>query len=398
MHLSDRVKRMEESKTILMARLTRELKAQGKDVITLSLGDLDFDMPDYIKQAAHQAIDQNYSHYPPVEGYGDLLEVISKKFYEQTGFSYGKEHLLVSNGAKHILANIILSLINPGDEVILPIPYWVTYNELINLAGGKQVYIKTSLENQFKVLPEQLESAITDKTKLIILNNPNNPTGTVYNYEELEQLAEVISKHKSVMIISDEVYDCLVFDGQFVSMGVFEQIRDQLILVNGVSKTYAMTGWRVGFMATTCTELVKGCKKLQGQMTSGVNAVAQRAALAALGSGKEIIDKRRKILCRRRELLTAHLRQLPNVRFMLTKGSFYSFPDFSAYIGKKTHGFEINSTSDLALYLLQEAQVALVAGEAFGAPGYMRISFATKLNIIEEAMNRINRALSKLMD
>ncbi len=393
--LSKRISRMAESKTILMARLTRELRAQGKDVISLSLGDMDFDTPEYIKQAAKQAIDQNYSHYPPVEGYPDLLDAIIDKFHAQTGYRYQRKNILVSNGAKHTLANVILALVNPGDEVILPIPYWVTYNELINLAGGRQVYLHTDLSTDFKITPQQLEKAITDRTKLVILNNPNNPTGAVYTYEELEALAGVISRYPHVMVISDEVYDQLVYDGEFVSLGRFDTIRDQIILVNGVSKTYAMTGWRIGFMAAP-DWLISACKKLQGQMTSGANAVAQRAAMAALRGGQDIIRQRRETLRRRRDVIVQYLAQIPEVKFLKTQGSFYIFPDFSAYIGRKYKDYNITSTTDLALYLLREANVALVAGEAFGYEQAMRLSFAIDEEIIRTAMERIISALEKL--
>ncbi len=396
MKLSDRILRMEESKTILMARLTRELRSQGKDVITLSLGDLDFNTPDYIKQAAHQAIDDNFSHYPPVEGYPDLLDAIIEKFYRQTGYRYHHKNILVSNGAKHTLANVIMALINPGDEVILPVPYWVTYNELINLAGGRQVYLYTGLEQEFKVTPGQLEEAITERTRLVLLNNPGNPTGAVYTREELEAIAQVLARHKHVMVISDEVYDQLVYEGEFVSMGVFPQIRDQLILVNGVSKTYAMTGWRVGFMAAP-EWLTSACKKLQGQMTSGVNAIAQKATAAALWDGEEIINERRELLRRRRDVIVLHLQDIPEVKFMPTRGSFYIFPDFSAYIGRRAGDRVIGTTTDLALYLLDRAHVALVAGEAFGAPGFMRLSFAIDEAIIDEAMQRIKQALWEVL-
>ncbi len=395
MKLADRIERMEESKTILMARLTRELRAQGKDVITLSLGDLDFNTPDYIKQAAHKAIDDNYSHYPPVEGYTDLLDAIIEKFYHQTGFRYNHKNILVSNGAKHTLANVILALINPGDEVILPVPYWVTYNELINLAGGEQVYLRTGLEQDFKITAQQLEQAITERTKLIMLNNPGNPTGAVYSREELEQIAQVIARHKNVMVISDEVYDELVFDGEFVSLGVFPDIRDQLILVNGVSKTYAMTGWRVGFMAAP-EWLTAACKKLQGQMTSGVNAIAQKAAAAALAGGEEIIKQRREMLRRRRDVIVQLLHKIEGVKFMPTRGSFYIFPDFSSYLGRSNGDKIIETTTDLALYLLETANVALVAGEAFGAQGFMRLSFAVDEDIIVKAMARVREALERL--
>ncbi len=393
--LSERVQRMAESKTILMARLTRELRAQGKDVISLSLGDLDFDTPEYIKQAAKQAIDQNYSHYPPVEGYPDLLDAIIDKFYSQTGYRYQRKNILVSNGAKHILANVILALVNPGDEVILPIPYWVTYNELINLAGGRQVYLHTDLSTDFKITPQQLEKAITDRTKLVILNNPNNPTGAVYTYEELEALAGVLSRYPHVMVISDEVYDQLVYDGEFVSLGRFDNIRDQIILVNGVSKTYAMTGWRIGFMAGP-DWLISACKKLQGQMTSGANAMAQRAALAALRGGQDIIRQRRELLRHRRDVIVQYLAQIPEVKFLKTQGSFYIFPDFSAYTGRRYKDHDIASTTDLTLYLLREANVALVAGEAFGYPPAMRLSFAIDEEIIARAMKRIITALARL--
>ncbi len=395
MQLADRINRMEESKTILMARKTRELRAQGIDVLTLSLGDIDFNTPDYIKDAAKQAIDDNFSHYPPVEGYPDLLEAISDKFYKQTGHRYTNQEIIVSNGAKHTLANIILSTVNPGDEVILPVPYWVTYNELVNLAGGKQVYLMTTPENQWKILPEQLEQAITDRTKLVIFNNPNNPTGTLYNFYELEQIARVMARHPDVLFISDEVYDMLVYEDEFISMGVFDKIREQLVLVNAVSKTYAMTGWRVGFMAGP-QWLVSACKKLQGQMTSGVNAIAQKAAAAALSGGEDIIKERREIMRSRRDVLFEYLEKIPGIKYVKTHGSFYAFPDFQQYLGAKFEGRTIATSADLSIYLLEQARVAVVAGESFGYQGGLRFSFATDKKIIREAMSRIIDALKKL--
>jgi len=393
--LSDRVQRMEESKTIAMARMTRQLRAQGKDVITLSLGDIDFNTPDYVKQAAKQAIDDNFSHYPPVEGYPDLLDAIINKFYSQTGHQYRPEEILVSNGAKHTLANIILATVNPGDEVILPVPYWVTYNELINLAGGKQVYLQTSLETGWKITAGQLEKAITPKTKLVILNNPNNPTGALYTYDELNKIAQVIARHPHVLLVADEVYDQLVYDGQFVSMGVFDSIRRQLVLVNAVSKTYAMTGWRVGFMAAP-KWLIAATKKLQGQMTSGVNAIAQKAAAAALRGGQDIIAQRREIMRRRRDTMVSFFEKIPDISFIPAQGSFYMFPVFDAYLGTEFEGEPVTTTQDLSMYLLREANVAVVAGEAFGYPGSLRFSFATDEQIIATAMERIIKALEKL--
>ncbi len=395
MLLSDRIQRMEESKTIMMARLTRQLRSQGKDVITLSLGDIDFNTPDYIKEAAKQAIDQNYSHYPPVEGYPDLIDAIINKFYSQTDYLYRPDQILVSNGAKHTLANIILATVNPGDEVILPTPYWVTYNELVNLAGGKQVYIRASIESNWKITAEQLEEAITPKTKLIILNNPNNPTGAVYSYQELAEIARVVARHPDVLLISDEVYDSLTYEQAFISMGVFNSIRRQLVLVNAVSKTYAMTGWRVGFMAGP-KWLIAACKKLQGQMTSGVNAIAQKAAAAALRGGSQIIAERNEIMRRRRDVMFEYFEQIPKLKYVKTRGSFYAFPLFDEYLGTQYQDQIIESTTDLSMYLLQEANVAVVAGEAFGYPGAMRFSFAVDQEIIRKAMERIIDALKKL--
>ncbi len=393
--LADRVQRMEESKTIAMARMTRQMRSQGIDVITLSLGDLDFNTPGYVKQAAKQAIDDNFSHYPPVEGYPDLLDAIINKFYSQTGYQYRPEEILVSNGAKHTLANIILATVNPGDEVILPVPYWVTYNELVNLAGGKQVYLQSSLENGWKITAGQLEQAITPKTKLIILNNPNNPTGALYTYKELSEIAQVVARNPHVLLVADEVYDQLVYDGEFISMGVFDSIRRQLVLVNAVSKTYAMTGWRVGFMAAP-KWLVSACKKLQGQMTSGVNAIAQKAAAAALRGGQEIIASRLEIMRERRDVMLQYFEQLPQVRIMPAQGSFYMFPVFDQYLGTTFEGEPVETTQDLSMYLLREAHVAVVAGEAFGFPGALRFSFAVDKDVIATAMERIITALAKL--
>ena len=394
-HLSDRIKSLSVSQTLAMAQKSRELKAKGIDVISLSLGEPDFNTPDYIKEAAKKAIDDNYSKYPPVPGYNDLREVISKKFREENGLTYAPEQIVVSAGGKHSLINVILSLVNPGEEVILLAPYWVSYYDQVLLAGGKPVVIETTLDNEFKVLPEQLEVVITRKTRLIIFNSPSNPTGMAYTREEMEEIARVVSRHEGLYIISDEIYEHILFKGDHVSMASFDFIYDRVITVNGVSKGYAMTGWRIGYIGAPLW-LAKAVDKLQGQFTSGVCSIAQRAALAAIKSDDGSRKKMRDAFLRRRDIVCRMLKEIKGMKVKVPQGAFYVMPDISYYLGRTDGETKIKNSDDLALYLLDKAQVAVVGGDTFGAPDCIRISYATSDEQLVEAMKRIKEALEKL--
>jgi aspartate aminotransferase len=378
-----------------MAQKSRELKAKGIDVISLSLGEPDFNTPDYIKEAAKKAIDDNYSKYPPVPGYNDLREAISKKFKEENGINYTPDQIVVSAGGKHSLINVILSIVNPGEEVILLAPYWVSYYDQILLAGGKPVVIETTLENDFKVLPEQLEVVITRKTRLIIFNSPSNPTGMAYSREEMEEIARVVHKHEGLFIISDEIYEHILFKGAHVSMASFDFIYDRVITVNGVSKGYAMTGWRIGYIGAPLW-LAKAVDKLQGQFTSGVCSIAQRAALAAIKEDDGSRKKMRDAFLRRRDIVCKLLKDIKGMKVKVPQGAFYVMPDISYYLGKTDGEMKICNSDDLALFLLDKAQVAVVGGDAFGAPNCIRLSYATSEDQLIEAIKRIKGALEKL--
>jgi aspartate aminotransferase len=384
-YLSDRIKSLSVSQTLAMAQKSRELKEKGLDIISLSLGEPDFNTPDYIKEAAKKAIDDNYSKYPPVQGYNDLREAISKKFKEENGINYTPEQIIVSTGGKHSIINVILSIVNPGEEVIILAPYWVSYYDQIKLAGGKPVVVETLLENDFKVMPEQLEVVITRKTRLIIFNSPSNPTGMVYTREEMEQIANVVRKNEGLFIISDEIYEHILFKGEHVSMASFDFIYDRVITVNGVSKGYAMTGWRIGYIGAPVW-IAKAVNKLQGQFTSGACSIAQRAALAAI----QIKDNSR------RDLICKLLKDVKGLKFRVPQGAFYIMVDISHYLGKTDGVTRIHTSDDLALYLLDKAQVAIVGGDAFGAPDYIRISYATSDDLLVEAVKRIKAALEIL--
>ena len=394
-YLSDRVKAMAASATLAMAQKSRELKAKGLDIISLSLGEPDFNTPDYIKEAAKKAIDENYTKYPPVSGYNDLRDAVSKKFKEENGINYSPDQIIISAGGKHSLINVILSIINPGEEVIILAPYWVSYYDQIILAGGKPVVVEAALENDFKVRPEQIEVAITGKTRLIIFNSPSNPTGMVYTREEMEAIARVVQKHEGVFIMSDEVYEHILFQGEHVSMASFDFIYDRVITVNAVSKAYAMTGWRIGYIGAPAW-IVKACDKLQGQFTSGVCSIAQRAAMAAL-NGK---DGSRQMMCdaflRRRDLICDLLKDIKGLKVRVPQGAFYVLPDISYYLGRSDGETTIHTSDDLALWLLDKAQVAVVGGDSFGAPGCIRISYANSDELLVEACKRIKAALENL--
>jgi aspartate aminotransferase len=394
-YLSDRIKSLSVSQTLAMAQKSRELKDKGLDIISLSLGEPDFNTPDYIKDAAKKAIDENYTKYPPVPGYNDLREAISRKFKEENGINYSSDQIIVSAGGKHSLINVILSIVNPGDEVIILAPYWVSYYDQIILAGGKPVVVNSLLENDFKIKPDQLESAITEKTRLIIFNSPSNPTGMVYTGEEMEQIARIVEKHEGLFIISDEIYEHIIFEGKHVSMASFDFIFDRVITVNGVSKAFAMTGWRIGYMGAPLW-LAKACNKLQGQFTSGVCSIAQRAALAAIEGKSNSHQEMKEAFLRRRDLICGLLKEVRGLKIKVPQGAFYVMPDISFYLGKSHGDLRINNSDDLALYLLDKAQVAVVGGDAFGAPDCIRISYANSDDLLVEAVKRIKVALGLL--
>ena len=394
-YLSDRIKSLAVSQTLAMAQKSRELKAKGIDIISLSLGEPDFNTPDYIKEAAKIAIDDNYSKYPPVPGYDDLRKAISKKFSDENGINYSPEQIIVSAGGKHSLINVILSMINPGDEVIVLAPYWVSYYDQIILAGGVPVVVDGKIENDFKIIPEQLEAAITIKTRLIIFNSPSNPTGMVYSRDEMGKIARIIEKHEGLFIISDEIYEHIIFSGEHVSMASFDFIYDRVITVNGVSKGYAMTGWRIGYIGAPLW-IAKACNKLQGQFTSGVCSIAQRAALAAIQGTGESQKIMRQAFLRRRDLICSLLKEVKGLKIRIPQGAFYVMPDVTYYLGKSDGELRIVNSDDLALYLLDKAQVAVVGGDAFGAPNCIRISYATSDELLIEAVKRISVALEKL--
>lgn len=394
-YLSDRIKSLSVSQTLAMAQKSMELKAKGIDIISLSLGEPDFNTPDYIKEAAKKAIDDNYSKYPPVPGYDDLRKAISKKFKDENGLNYSHEQIIVSAGGKHSLINVILSIVNPGDEVIILAPFWVSYYDQVILAGGKPVVVTANLENDFKIKPEKLEAAITRKTRLVIFNSPSNPTGMVYNHSEMEKIARIVEKHEGLFIISDEIYEHIIFTGEHVSMASFDFIYDRVITVNGVSKAYAMTGWRIGYIGAPLW-IAKACNKLQSQFTSGVCSIAQRAALAAIQGTGESRKIMKDAFLRRRNLICGLLKEVKGLKVIIPQGAFYVMPDISFYLGKSDGETKISNSDDLALYLLDKAQVATVGGDAFGAPDCLRISYATSDELLVEAVKRIKAALEKL--
>lgn len=396
--LSDRINLLSESETLAMTRKSRELRAKGYDVINLSIGEPDFNTPEFIKDAAREAIDQNKTHYPPVSGYPELREAIAEKFKRDNGLDYTAEQIVVSGGAKHSIANAMLCLVNKGDEVIVPAPYWVSYKEIIKLAEGVPVVIEALIENDFKFTPEQLEAAISPKSKVLIYSSPCNPTGSVYSKEELKGIAAVIAAHPDIYVISDEIYELIRFEGKHESIAQFQAIKDRVITINGVSKGFAMTGWRVGFLAAS-PEIAKACDKLQGQVTSATSSISQYASLAAVKCDPAKNEEIRKMVDtfrERRDLVHGLLEEIPGFRNNMPLGAFYFFPDVSEYFGRKFGEQPINSSSDLCMYLLNHAHVALVPGDAFGDPNCIRISYATSKKLLITAMARISDALAEL--
>jgi aspartate aminotransferase len=395
-NLSDRINALSESETIAMARRSRELKANGIDVISLSLGEPDFTTPDFIKDAAKRAIDENFSYYTHVSGYVELRQAVANKFKRDNNLEFENDQIVVSTGAKQSIANAVLALINPGDEVIVPAPYWVSYLEIIKLAEGKSVVVPTTIESDFKISPEQLRKHITNKTKLFIFSTPCNPTGSVYSKEELKALADVFAEYPHVYIIADEIYEHISFTGKHESMAQFENIKDRVVTINGLSKGFAMTGWRVGFLAAPLW-IAKACDKMQGQFTSATCSIAQKAAQAAVEMDPSSTYAMRDAFKRRRDLMLDLLKDIPELKANVPQGAFYIFPEAKFYFGKKTtEGKTINNASELCMYLLDKAHVAIVPGDAFGAPDYIRIAYATSEDNLREAVKRIKPALEEL--
>ena len=393
--LSDRLNRLAPSATLAMSQKSNEMKAQGIDVINMSVGEPDFNTPDQIKAAAKKAIDENYSKYSPVPGYADLRKAVAAKLKNENGLDYTINEILVSNGAKQSVCNTLMALVNDGDEVIIPAPYWVSYPQMVKLAGGNPVFVNAGFEQDFKMTPEQLEAAITPKTKMLILCSPSNPTGSVYSEEELAGLAEVIKKHEGMYVLADEIYEHISYIGKHASIAKIEGMKERSIIVNGVSKAYAMTGWRIGYIAAP-EWIVMGCNKLQGQYTSGPCSVSQKAAEAAYTLEQGCVEDMRKAFERRRDLIVELAKDIPGLEVNVPEGAFYLFPKCSSFFGKSNGEKTINSSTDFALYLLEKAHVATVGGDAFGDPECFRMSYATSDENIKEAMHRIKENLAKL--
>lgn len=393
--LSDRLNRLAPSATLAMSQKSGEMKAQGIDVINMSVGEPDFNTPDHIKEAAKKAIDENYSRYSPVPGYIELRKAIVEKLKKENGLEYSTNEILVSNGAKQSVCNTVMALVNDGEEVIIPAPYWVSYPQMVKLAGGKPVIVEAGFEQNFKMTPEQLEAAITPKTRMLILCSPSNPTGSVYSEEELRGLAEVIKRHEGLYVLADEIYEHINYVGKHSSIAHIEGMRERTIIVNGVSKAYAMTGWRIGFIAAP-EWIVKGCNKLQGQYTSGPCSVSQKAAEAAYTTSQECVETMRKAFERRRDLIVELAKDIPGMEVNKPEGAFYLFPKCSSFFGKSYNGKKIENSTDLAMFLLEVGHVATVGGDAFGDPYCFRMSYATSDDNIRKAMKRIKDTLALL--
>ncbi len=393
--LSSLLNRFAEPETLKMAKLGRELKSKGVDVIDLSLGEPDFDTPDHIKEAAKTAIDENWSHYPPVAGYPELREAICGKFRRDNNLEYKPENIVVSTGAKQSLANAVLALVDEGDEVIIPAPYWVTYSELVKIAGGRPIVVRTAMENKYKITPAELEQHISNKSKVFLFSSPCNPSGAVYSKQELSDLNRVFSRHPGIHIISDEIYEYINYLGHHESIAQFENLKDRVIIVNGLSKGFAMTGYRLGYIAAH-PQVAKACEKLQGQFTSGANSIAQRAAITALTTDLRPTVEMKKEFERRRKRILELLKSIPGAHGAEPDGAFYIFPVMKEFFGKSDGENTINGADDLCMYLLNNAHVSTVTGRAFGEPDCIRISFANSMTKIEEAMDRIKKALAKL--
>lgn len=393
--VSNRIASMELSPTLGMSQKSREMKAQGIDVINLSVGEPDFKTPNHIKEAAQKAILNNYSYYSPIPGFDELREAICLKLERDNKLKYTPDQIVVSNGAKQSILNVIMSLINEGDEVIIPSPYWVSYVEIVKLAQGVNVFVPAGIDQDFKITPQQLEAAITPKTKAFLFSSPNNPTGSVYSKKKLEALAQVFAKYPDILILSDEIYEHINYVGHHESLAQFEEIRDRVIVINGVSKGYAMTGWRIGYIAAPLW-IAQACTKLQGQMTSGASTIAQMASVAALNGDQSCTKEMKETFRQRRDIALKQLNQVPGFETREPKGAFYFFPKVSQLFGKCFGDYIINNPTDLSLFLLEEANVATVTGEAFGAPDCLRLSYATSEEVMSEAISRIKTAIEKL--
>lgn len=393
--LSNRVEKLAESETLAMSRLATELKEKGLNVINMSLGEPDFATPDFVKTAAKEAIDKNFSYYTPVPGYKDLLEAVSRKFKRDNGLEYSPAQIVTSTGAKQSIINVVMATVNPGDEVVLPAPYWVSYSEMVQLNEGKVVEVQTDYQSDFKITPAQLEKAITPKTKLFLFSNPCNPTGTMYTEAELRALGEVFKKNPHVLIISDEMYEHINFQGKLFSLASIPELYNRTVTVNGLSKGFAMTGWRLGYIGAP-VEIAKACVKIQGQFTSGACSITQRAAITALNADPSVLKPMQDAFRRRRDLLISLMKEVPNIKLNNPGGAFYLFPEVSYYFGKSHEGTTIKDAKELCMFLLNVGHVALTPGGAFGAPDYIRLSYATSEDIITEAVARIKKTLALL--
>ena len=393
--LSERINALSESETIAMAKKARELASTGIDVISLSLGEPDFQTPAHIKEAAKKAIDDGYTFYTPVPGYPELRQAIVDKLKRDNDLDYKTENIVVSTGAKQCLANLMLCLVNPGDEVIVFTPYWVTYREIIKLSGGKAVFLESSLENDFKSSPDELRAAITPNTKAILYSSPCNPTGSVYSKEELQEIAGIVAQHERIFVIADEIYEYINFTGKHETIAQFEAIKDRVIIVNGVSKGFAMTGWRLGYMAAP-KQIASACDKMQGQFTSAACSIAQKAAIEALTGDMQPTKDMAAAFLRRRDMVLALVKDIPGIKSYVPLGAFYLFPDISFYFGRRSTEYTIKNANDLCMYLLNDAHVSLVPGNAFGAPDCVRFSFAASDEKLKEAIERIKNSLEKL--
>ncbi|KOS07864.1 aspartate aminotransferase [Flavobacterium akiainvivens] len=392
--LSDRINNLSTSQTLAMAAKARELKAQGKDIISLSLGEPDFNTPDFIKEAAIQAIQDNYSTYSPVDGYAELKDAICRKFKRDNNLDYKPANIVVSTGAKQSLYNICQVMLNPGDECLLPAPYWVSYAEMVKMAEANPVEVPTSVESDFKITPEQLEAAITPKTKLMMFSSPCNPSGSVYNEAELTALAKVLEKYPQIYVVSDEIYEHINFSGNFCSIATIPGMFDRTITVNGVAKAFAMTGWRIGYIGAP-EFIAKACTKMQGQVTSGANSVAQRATITALDADPSVLKDMVAAFHSRRDLVVGLIKEIPGMKINTPEGAFYVFPDVSSLFGKTLRGVEIKNADDFSMYLLEHANVATVTGDAFGNPSCIRFSYATSEDVLIEALRRIKEAVTE---
>jgi aspartate aminotransferase len=394
-YLSSRVEKLAESETLAMSRLGNELKEKGIDVINMSLGEPDFATPDFVKDAAKEAVDKNFSYYTPVPGYKELQEAISQKFKRDNNLNYKPSQIVASTGAKQSIINLVMAVVNPGDEVILPAPYWVSYSEMITLNEGKVISLETNYQSDFKISPEQLEKAITPRTKLFLFSNPCNPTGTMYSEQELKALGEVFKRHPHVLICSDEIYEHITFDGKMFSIGSIPELSERTITVNGLSKGFAMTGWRLGYLGAP-QAIASACVKIQGQFTSGTCSITQRAAITALKADPQVVKPMQEAFLKRRNLLISLMKEVPGIKVNNPGGAFYLFPEVSSYFGKKYGDQIIKDAKDLCMYILNVGHVALTPGGAFGAPNYIRLSYATSEEQIREAVQRIKKALSEL--